>query len=135
MSETLRYPAQVYWSDDDKGYIAIAPDLPGCSAFGKTCERALAELQDAITAWVGAARAVDNPVPEPSQPPAVSTHSGKVLLRTSRDLHAQLAQAAKDEGVSLNHYINQVLSLAIGRRTAPRRMPAVTSRRQGRVGS
>lgn len=126
MSETLRYPAHVYWSDDDEGYIAIAPNLPGCSAFGKTQERALGELQDAMAAWLEAAEAVGNPIPEPSQPPDVSAYSGKVLLRTTRELHAQLAHAAKDEGVSLNHYINQVLSLAIGRRTAPR----LSARRQ-----
>jgi predicted RNase H-like HicB family nuclease len=134
MIETLRYPAHVYWSDDDGGYIAVAPDLPGCSAFGKTQERALAELQDAITGWVEAAKAVGNPIPGPSQPPDVPAYGGKVLLRTTRELHAKLAQAAKDEGVSLNHYINQVLALAIGRRTAARRVPPMgaASRRQAR---
>jgi predicted RNase H-like HicB family nuclease len=125
MNEGLRYPAHVYWSDDDEGYIAIAPDLPGCSAFGKSQEQALAELQDAIAGWVQAAEAIGNPVPEPSQPPAVPAYSGKVLLRTTRELHAQLAQAAKEEGVSLNHYITQVLSLAIGRRLTRQRVPAV----------
>jgi predicted RNase H-like HicB family nuclease len=118
MSEKLRYPAHVYWSDDDDGFIVIAPDLPGCSAFGKTQEEALGELQDAIAAWINAAKEIGNPVPQPSQPPAESAHSGKVLLRTTRELHAMLARAAKDEGVSLNHYINQVLSIAIGQRTA-----------------
>jgi predicted RNase H-like HicB family nuclease len=124
MSETQRYPAHVYWSEDDEGYIAIAPDLPGCSAFGKSQERALAELQDAIAGWVEAAKAVGNPVPEPSGVPAVPAYSGKVLVRTTRELHAQLAQAARDEGVSLNHYINQVLSMAIGRRAARQRASA-----------
>ena len=71
MSETRRYPAQVHWSDDDDGFIAIASDLPGCSAFGKTQERALVELQDAIAAWIEAAKAVGNVVPEPSPLPAV----------------------------------------------------------------
>jgi predicted RNase H-like HicB family nuclease len=134
MSEALRYPAHVYWSDDDEGYIAIAPDLPGCSAFGRTQEKALAELQDAIEGWVAAARSVGNLIPRPSQLPDVSAYSGKVLLRTTRELHARLAQAAKDEGVSLNYYINQVLSLAIGRRTAYRRAPMVEAgpKRQAR---
>ena len=39
----------------EAGYIAIAPDLPGCSAFGATQEEALAELQVAIDVWRGAA--------------------------------------------------------------------------------
>jgi antitoxin HicB len=127
MKDTLRYPAQVYWSDDDKGFIAIASDLPGCSAFGRTQERAIAELQDAIAAWIEAAKAVGNPVPEPSPPPDVSAYSGKILVRMTRELHGQLAQAAKHEGVSLNQYINQVLSMAMGRRSAQERQSKVRS--------
>ena len=34
MTQIAKYPAHVFWSDEDKGYMAIAPDLPGCSAFG-----------------------------------------------------------------------------------------------------
>jgi predicted HicB family RNase H-like nuclease len=31
-----KYPIEVFWSDEDKGYIATFPDLPGCSAWGTT---------------------------------------------------------------------------------------------------
>ena len=30
----MKYLVEVFWSDDDEGYIAVVPDLPGCSAFG-----------------------------------------------------------------------------------------------------
>jgi predicted RNase H-like HicB family nuclease len=46
--DAKHYPAQVFWSDDDNGFIALAPDLPGCSAFGETRGEALTELDDAI---------------------------------------------------------------------------------------
>jgi hypothetical protein len=42
--------------------------------------------------------------------------SGKVLLRMPRRLHAQLAQSAKQEDVSLNQYIVYLLSSAVGSR-------------------
>ena len=60
---TSRYPAQVFWSDEDEGYIALAPDLPGCSAFGLTQEEAVAELRHAIKAWIEAADAAGNGPP------------------------------------------------------------------------
>ena len=113
MTETNRYPAQVFWSESDKGFIATAPDLPGCSAFGETPQAALDELQDAIVAWIQAARAAQNPVPGPSSPARDHQHSGKVLLRMPRRLHAQLARAAKQEDVSLNQYIVYLLSSAV----------------------
>jgi predicted RNase H-like HicB family nuclease len=65
-----RYPASVFWSDEDEGFIALAPDLPGCSAFGETQAAALLELQDAIRAWVAAAQKAGNPIPAPSRPKA-----------------------------------------------------------------
>jgi antitoxin HicB len=60
-----RYLAHIFWSDEDGGYIALAPDLPGCSAFGETQQEALAELQDAIAAWIEAFQAAGNPIPGP----------------------------------------------------------------------
>ena len=124
MTETNRYPAQVFWSDDDKGFIAIASDLPGCSAFGQTQQEALEELQDAIQAWIEAAHAAGNPIPKPSNRTIDHRHSGKVLLRMPRRLHAQLASAAEQEGVSLNQYIVYLLSSAPGsRRPEQSRLP------------
>jgi predicted RNase H-like HicB family nuclease len=62
----MRYLVEVFWSDDDAGYIAVVPDLPGCSAFGATPEAAVHEIGDAIEAWITACRASGDPVPEPT---------------------------------------------------------------------
>ena len=58
-----RESTAVFYSDDDNGFIATAPDLPGCSAFGKTYQQAMTEIRHAIKAWKKAARAAGNPVP------------------------------------------------------------------------
>jgi predicted RNase H-like HicB family nuclease len=104
-----RYPVNVFWSDEDEGFIAVASDLPGCSAFGGTPHEALTELQSAIVAWIEAARAAGNPIPEPSKPAADNIYSGKIPQ--------QLAQAAKTETVSLNQHIVFLLTWATAHRT------------------
>jgi antitoxin HicB len=57
---------EVFGSDEDQGFIAVVPDLPGCSAFGATREEAVHEIKDAVAAWIDACKAADEPVPEPS---------------------------------------------------------------------
>jgi predicted RNase H-like HicB family nuclease len=64
-----KYTIEIFWSDNDNGYIAVVPDLPGCNAFGEMPEEAAHEIQDAIEAWIDACEASGEPVPEPSKPP------------------------------------------------------------------
>ena len=49
------------------------------------------------------------------------THSGRLLLRMPESLHADLAQASERSGVSLNAFINDVLTRSIGRGLPARR--------------
>ena len=65
------YHINLFWSDEDDGYIADIPDLAGCSAFGATPEEALAEVEQAKSAWLEAARTWGRPVPEPRYRPAL----------------------------------------------------------------
>lgn len=52
---------------DGGGFLAFAPDLPGCMSDGKTPQEALANAQDAIACWLDAARELGKPIPEPSR--------------------------------------------------------------------
>ncbi len=54
-------------ADDGRGYLATVPDLPGCMSDGETPEEALHNIQDAITAWIEAAKAWGQSAPEPSR--------------------------------------------------------------------
>jgi predicted RNase H-like HicB family nuclease len=110
MNDPDRYPAEVFWSDEDEGFIAIAPDLPGCSAFGESEAEALAELKHAIAAWKEAATNAGNPVPPPSRPASAASYSGKFVVRMPKTMHRQLAQSAEKEGVSLNQYLITLLA-------------------------
>lgn len=62
----MKYLIEVFWSDEDRGYIAVVPDLPGCSAWGATPEEAIKEIQEAMAAWVEACRQSGDPIPEPT---------------------------------------------------------------------
>jgi predicted RNase H-like HicB family nuclease len=61
----------IFYSNEDEGYIADIPDLKYCSAFGETPELALQEVQIAKTAWLEAAKATGKPIPEPKYRPAI----------------------------------------------------------------
>jgi predicted RNase H-like HicB family nuclease len=65
------YHINVFYSDEDGGYIADIPDLDACSAFGATAEEALAEVEKAKEAWLAAARETGKPIPEPRYRPAI----------------------------------------------------------------
>ena len=65
------YHINIFYSEEDEGYIADIPDLECCSAFGNTPEEALAELEKAKAAWLAAAHASTRPIPTPSYRPAI----------------------------------------------------------------
>lgn len=65
------YHINIFYSDEDEGYIADIPDLKGCSAFGSTPEEALKEVLLAKSAWIETAMAEGISVPSPRYRPAI----------------------------------------------------------------
>lgn len=65
------YHINIFYSDEDGGYIADIPDLDSCSAFGNSPEEALAELEMAKEAWLEAAHESGKPIPPPRYRPAI----------------------------------------------------------------
>jgi predicted RNase H-like HicB family nuclease len=65
------YHINIFYSEQDGGYIADIPDLEACSAFGDTPEQALAEVERAKDAWLEAARAAGKPIPPPRYRPVI----------------------------------------------------------------
>ena len=59
------YHINIFYSEEDGGYIADIPDLDSCSAFGQTPEQALSEVERAKTAWLEAAEREGKPIPAP----------------------------------------------------------------------
>ncbi len=65
------YHINIFFSEEDEGYIADVPDLPMCSAFGKTPAEALAEVETAKQLWLEAARAEGKTIPGPTSRPVI----------------------------------------------------------------
>ena len=65
------YHINIFYSEEDGGYIADIPDLASCSAFGETPEEALAEVKLARDAWIEAAREAGRAVPPPRYKPVI----------------------------------------------------------------
>jgi antitoxin HicB len=64
-----KYLVEVFWSEEDGGYFAIAPDLPGCCAYGDTSVEAVQEMDTAIVAWLNAWTTMGREPPKPASKP------------------------------------------------------------------
>jgi predicted RNase H-like HicB family nuclease len=60
-----RYEVIIYWSEEDKAFIAEVPELPGCAADGKTYQEALANIEIVIQEWIETARELGRTIPMP----------------------------------------------------------------------
>jgi predicted RNase H-like HicB family nuclease len=60
-----KYEIILYWSEEDKVFIAEVPELPGCMAHGDTQEAALANAKEAVRLWLDTAREFGDPIPAP----------------------------------------------------------------------
>lgn len=69
-----KHAIEIFYSEDDDGYIAVVPELSGCSAFGNNEEAALKEVMITIGLWLEIAEEDGRKVPEPA---------GKELLRAA----------------------------------------------------
>jgi predicted RNase H-like HicB family nuclease len=52
-----KYELIIYWSEEDKAFIAEVPELPGCEA--------LANVEVIIQEWIETAKEIGLPVPAP----------------------------------------------------------------------
>jgi len=60
-----RYEIIIYWSAEDRSYIAEVPELPGCMADGKTYQEALSNVETIIQEWIETAIELKRQVPQP----------------------------------------------------------------------
>ena len=79
-----RYQIVIYWSDNDRGFVAEVPELDGLEVLGESCEEALAKVQTAIADWIDSARAEGVEIPEPLGRVEVTPKTGRSGRRQER---------------------------------------------------
>ncbi len=65
------YHINIFYSEEDGGYIADIPDLRHCSAYGETPRAALEEVEKAKQVWLETAKAENKPIPAPTYKPII----------------------------------------------------------------
>ena len=106
----MTYPFSVFKTQVDGHvfWVAKSMTLNGCVGQGDTPEEALDELEVNEKAWLETAKQVGIAIPElPVE--TMQVYSGKMTLRLSPHEHAIAAKIAKNEGISLNQYINDAV--------------------------
>jgi len=58
-----KYEIIIFWSDEDKSFIAEVPELPGCIADGKTYQKALSNAEIVINEWIETAKELGREIP------------------------------------------------------------------------
>lgn len=65
----LKYHINIFYSEDNEGFIATIPDLKGCSAFGETPKEALKEVLIAKELWLEVVKDKRWEIPKPKYKP------------------------------------------------------------------
>jgi len=65
------YHINIFFSEEDGGFIADIPDLKFCSAFGETPEKALEEVLVAQKLWLESAEQLGKAIPQPKYRPLI----------------------------------------------------------------
>jgi len=103
------YTRKVFYSAEDRCWVAVAPEIPGCSALGDSDAEALKELDTAIKLNLSIRRDGNLPLP---QPLSGQKMNGRFLLRIPKALQHSLKEEALEEGVSVNQYALFLISTA-----------------------
>ncbi len=61
----FKYETIIFWSEEDRAFVAEVPELPGCMAHGDSYETALANALEAMRLWIDTAKEFGDPIPTP----------------------------------------------------------------------
>ena len=113
-----KYHIDIFWSDEDGGYIANVPDLRYCSAFGETYEEALREVLVAMELHLKTLRERGRPIPEPGSRRVIGVSSGESATgRSVQVIEGDVVSSVEDVSAEVVEAVDSVVK-ALGQGTA-----------------
>lgn len=116
---SLRYKIELIPDEDEGGYIAQHPELPGCLTYAVDIPAALVMLEDAKKEWLAAALEGGYPIPMPS---TVTPNKAKMTLYVDKDLKEQAERILTNLGLDMTTAINIFLRKVVAERGIPFRV-------------
>lgn len=95
---------------DKESYFAYVQELPDISSYADGYQDVYENCIESLEVLHADAIDKGKDFPMPYRPPAPAGHSGRVTLRMSRSMHADIARCADEDGVSLNQWIIEAIA-------------------------
>ena len=64
MKLMYKYERIIYWSETDRCFLAVVPELPGCMADGETAQQALDNVETVMSEWIETAKELGRKIPK-----------------------------------------------------------------------
>jgi predicted RNase H-like HicB family nuclease len=123
MMDQPKYRIEIFWSDEDGGYIANVPDLRYCSALGESYEEALREVLVAMELHLDTLNELERPVPEPTtrrvigvgasvSDPGATIQIIEEVSAAVEDVGARVGQAVEGVGSGVGQAVDRASEIA-----------------------
>ena len=111
----LDYPYVAYTldTDDGKQWCVEFIDIPGVVGGGKIPDEAVREAFDNLRIHLDFLKENGYIIPEPSE--LGDSYSGRFALSISKSMHRRIALLARQEGISINAYLNEAIAEKVSR--------------------
>lgn len=102
-----QYTYRVFWSEEDQEFVAMCAEFPSLSWLEASQDDALHGIVNLVEDTIKDMKKNGEEAPEPL---ALKKYSGRFVVRTTPEMHRQLAILSAEAGVSLNRYVNSRLN-------------------------
>ena len=109
MEREYRFEVFTDYSSGEKEYVVKYFDFENVIGVGDSIEEAIKDAKGNLDLYLQYCKEQNKQIPEASIHEE-SSFSGKVTLRMSRSLHRLVDKKSKEEGISLNAYLNEAVA-------------------------